>query len=165
MMHTPDKNKFYIQVYTAEEFYSQYDNPADNFKDLVMQDKDYFHPTSDSYNRARKEKRVFHSVVFTRDTNTAISHVGMQPLNTSIGKVLYIFHVFTLEPYRRQGLVKYALHSLQKQGMKLGLRTASDNYKAITLWESLGFHLSDTGVYTTENDTELEYIWENNSSN
>lgn len=156
MTHTLDKDKFRIQVYTAEEFYNLYDNPTDNFRELVEADKAYFQPTSDLYDGTRKDKHAMHVVVFTKDTNTAIPHVGFQFFPT----IIYIFHVFTLEQYRRQGLVKHTLTTIQKQGKMLGLRVDPVNTAAITLYEQLEFQQGYTGIQTTDDDTDIEYIWQ-----
>lgn len=149
-------SKFYVQVLSAEEFYNLYDEPTDNFKELVKQDSAYFHPASDLYEDTRKDKRAYHIVTFARDTHTAVSHVGIQVFPT----IIYIFHIFTLEPYRRQGLVKHTLNTLQQQqNIKLGLRVDSVNTEAITLYEQLGFTQGNTGIQTTEDDTDIEYVW------
>lgn len=150
------KDQFYIQVFSAEEFYNLYDNPTDNFKDLVQADKAYFQPAIDLYEDTREDKHAHHIVTFAGDTDAAVSHVGFQVFPT----IIYIFHVFTLETYRRQRLVKHNLTFLQRQNIKLGLRVDSVNTDAITLYEQLGFKQGPTGVYTTDDDTDIEYVWE-----
>ena len=157
-----NKSKFRLQVYSAEEFYNLYDNPTDNFKELVQANRDYFHPTNDLYEDIRKEPQAIHIVAFSTNTNKALSHVGVQSLSTDTdtGTVLYIFHVFTLESYRRQGIVTYIIKSLQRQRTKLGLRVDSANRGAIHLYEQLGFIQGPTGVYTTDDDTDIEYVYE-----
>ena len=156
-----NKSKFRIQVYSAKEFYNLYDNPTDNFKELVQANRDYFHPTNDLYEDIRKEPQAIHVVAFSRDSNIAVSHVGIQwsslPNNKSIG---YLFHIFTLESYRRQGIVTRIIKTLQKQHTKLGLRVDSVNINAIHLYEQLGFIQGPTGVYTTDDDTDIEYVYE-----
>ena len=72
---------------------------------------------------------------------------------------IYIFHVFTLESYRRRGIVTYIIKSLQRQHTKLGLRVDSVNREAIHLYEQLEFVQGPTGVYTTDDDTDIEYVY------
>ena len=84
------KDEFYIQAYTAEEFYTIYDEPTGDFKEVVQADRDYFHSTSDLYDDIRKDSKAMHIVAFSTDTNKAFSHVGVCSLSTDTDTTLYI---------------------------------------------------------------------------